>query len=545
MDKDNEFFSYAVCFNMKIFETFRDIINKNKNNIFKNDKNKKFKEIIDYLNNNFEKNKSSNDNNIVNYFLYFDIMFKENIMQNNFYKKNSKQLNQNININRNSILPIKSNEKIKEKENNKIDSPELIEIKRILSEILLNISDIDINEINQKIKSNSLKEVLKIIKNYYTEKSLSKKNDILNILKQQKTPIEWQINSLLIYLDKLEEYYIKNDYSYIFISLSKDIHKSIKNYDFKLLAKIVEKLKFAIYYIKYYKNFQKKYIELIINTKTKNFIEKEKINIILNFKDKILNINNVSDLNDDKKSPDLCQNINEFILKFPNISEISKNQDSELFLDEKNMNLKGILNNYLNILKKKLQKYFAGTEIDTAYNKIKKYILSKIYEKIFPRDYDNDDLLFYYKSISLSWIEPKHLKIPKNININNLILITNSFFKQIDNEKTPSCKMDVIGKIFNTINSALQFSLGGNFSTDDIAPIFEYALIKARPERLSSNLKYLDFFLERGSELSDMYFDFMKNNLDSIKEINYTKFNGITKEEFLQNCYEANKYYTA
>ena len=232
-------------------------------------------------------------------------------------------------------------------------------------------------------------------------------------------------------------------------------------------------------------------------------------------------------------------------MKFPNISEISKNQDSELFLDEKNMNLKGILNNYLNILKKKLQKYFAGTEIDTAYNKIKKYILSKIYEKIFPRDYDNDDLLFYYKSISLSWIEPKHLKIPKNININNLILITNSFFKQIDNEKTPSCKMDVIGKIFNTINSALQFSLGGNFSTDDIAPIFEYALIKARPERLSSNLKYLDFFLERGSELSDMYFDFMKNNLDSIKEINYTKFNGVTKEEFLQNCYEANKYYTA
>ena len=466
-------------------------------------------------------------------------------MQNNFYKKNSKQLNQNININRNSILPIKSNEKIKEKENNKIDSPELIEIKRILSEILLNISDIDINEINQKIKSNSLKEVLKIIKNYYTEKSLSKKNDILNILKQQKTPIEWHINSLLIYLDKLEEYYIKNDYSNIFISLSKDINKSIKNYDFKLLAKIVEKLKFAIYYIKYYKNFQKKYIELIINTKTKNFIEKEKINIILNFKDRILNINIVPDLNDVKTSPDLCQNINEFILKFPNISEISKNQDSELFLDEKNMNLKGILNNYLNILKKKLQKYFAGTEIDTAYNKIKKYILSKIYEKIFPRDYDNDDLLFYYKSISLSWIEPKHLKIPKNININNLILITNSFFKQIDNEKTPSCKMDVIGKIFNTINSALQFSLGGNFSTDDIAPIFEYALIKARPERLSSNLKYLDFFLERGSELSDMYFDFMKNNLDSIKEINYTKFNGITKEEFLQNCYEANKYYTA
>ena len=103
--------------------------------------------------------------------------------------------------------------------------------------------------------------------------------------------------------------------------------------------------------------------------------------------------------------------------------------------------------------------------------------------------------------------------------------------------------MEVIGKIFNTINSALQFALGGKFSTDDIAPIFEYALIKARPERLSSNLKYLEFFIEKGSELSNMYFDFLKNNLDSIKEINYTKFSGINKDEFLQKCYEENKYY--
>jgi len=547
IDKNNEFFSHTVCFNMKIFETFMDIIDKNKKNIFENNKNKKFKEIVDFLNNNFDKNKSIDTKNVVNYFLYFDILFKEDIMQKNFSKKFSKlkydDIRPNININNNSIPIKKSKDKIKERD--KIETPELIEAKRILIEILLNIDDTDIKEINQKIKLNSLKEVLKTIKNFYSEKCLSKKNDILNIPKKQQTPIEWYINSLLFYLDKLEEYYSKNDYTNLFISLSKDINNSIKNFDFKLLAKIVEKLKYAKYFIKYYKNFQKKYIELIINTKTKNFIEREKINIILNYKDKILDINIVPDKNDFQKSPDLCQNINEFILKFPNLSEIAKNQDTELFIDEENMNLKGILDNYFNILKKKLHKYFIETETDIAFKKIKKYILSKIYEKIYPRDYDNDDLLFYYKSISLSWIEPKHLKIPMSININNLILVTNNFFKQIDNEKTPSCKMDVIGKIFNTINSALQFSLGGNFSTDDIAPIFEYALIKARPERLSSNLKYLEFFLEKGSELSDMYFDFMKNNLDSIKEINYTKFSGITKEEFLQNCYEANKYYVA
>ena len=40
-DKESEFFSYTICYNMKIVETFLDIINKNRNNILQNDKGKK------------------------------------------------------------------------------------------------------------------------------------------------------------------------------------------------------------------------------------------------------------------------------------------------------------------------------------------------------------------------------------------------------------------------------------------------------------------------------------------------------------------------
>ena len=548
-DIKTDFFSFAICFNMKIFETFMEIINKNRNNLFLNEKNKKFKEIVKYLNDNLERNMNLGDKNVVNFFLYFDILFKDDIMQKNSEKRIIRikaDIKPNLNINNNLNLSKKSN-KIKEKEKiDKIETPELITSKKLLREILINIEESDINELKPKIKMNSFKEVLKTIKNYYIEKNLSQTNiniNIHNLFNSNKTPIEWQINILLNNLDKIGDFYTRNDYSNLFISLSNDINNGIKNYDFKLLAKIIEKLKYAKYLINYYKLFEKKYIELIINTKTKKFIEKEKLNIILNFKDKILEVNPASEIYDENLS-DICTNINEFISKFPNLSELAKHQDSELFSKDDDMNLKGALKDCMKIIKKDLKTYFKESEIEIAFKKLQKYIMSKIYEKIFPSDYDNDDLLFFYKSISLSWLEPKHLKIPNAININNLIVITNSFFKQIDNEKTPSCKMEIIGKIFNTINSALQFSLGGNFSTDDIAPIFEYALIKARPERLSSNLKYLEFFLEKGSELSDMYFDFLKNNLESIKEINYTKFSEINKEEFLQKCYEANKYYT-
>ena len=124
---------------MKIVETFLDIINKNRNNILQNDKGKKFQEIVDYLNNNFVKNKSLNDKNIVNFFLYFDILFKEKIMQKNFEKKFPKlnlekltDININNKTNNNNIITTslkKTKDKTKEKEKEKIETPELIYIK--------------------------------------------------------------------------------------------------------------------------------------------------------------------------------------------------------------------------------------------------------------------------------------------------------------------------------------------------------------------------------------------------------------------------------
>ena len=42
---------------------------------------------------------------------------------------------------------------------------------------------------------------------------------------------------------------------------------------------------------------------------------------------------------------------------------------------------------------------------------------------------------------------------------------------QLDNEKSPNGKFNVINKIFNAINNVLRFNKGNSFSIDDIAPI--------------------------------------------------------------------------
>ena len=120
---------------MKIFETFMEIININRNNLFLNEKNKKFKEIVKYLNDNLERNKNLDDKNVVNFFLYFDILFKDDIMQKNSEKRIIRikaDIKPNLNINNNLNLSKKSN-KIKEKEKiDKIETPELITSKKNL-----------------------------------------------------------------------------------------------------------------------------------------------------------------------------------------------------------------------------------------------------------------------------------------------------------------------------------------------------------------------------------------------------------------------------
>ena len=142
----------------------------------------------------------------------------------------------------------------------------------------------------------------------------------------------------------------------------------------------------------------------------------------------------------------------------------------------------------------------------------------------------------FQKTIILSWVRPHHLKLD-NIYIDNFIPITTNYIHQLDNEKSPNGKFHIINEIFNAINNVLRFKKGSSFSIDDIAPICEYCLIKAQPERLSSNLKYLkNFISNEGSDLRKMRFVILNNCMNSIIDINYTKFEGVSEEEYNKLC---------
>ena len=107
------------------------------------------------------------------------------------------------------------------------------------------------------------------------------------------------------------------------------------------------------------------------------------------------------------------------------------------------------LTNYFNIVKDAINNYFneENEEVrEIVFSKIKQNILIKIYDKIFPELQNNDDKEFYYLTISLSWIEPKHL-IESQFRFDNFLSLTNNYFDLIDIEKSPMIKFELIDKI--------------------------------------------------------------------------------------------------
>ena len=371
-------------------------------------------------------------------------------------------------------------------------------------------------------------------------------------------PLDWYANTLLTCFHDLKKDSNKGQINYheLFISLKEEINNSINQYNFEELAQALESLKNMRTYINNYKEKQEKYKNLNINTDIKNFIENEKIEVEIKFrynkKEKSINITKTEDsinskfqkldefLNETQKDKVInCSNISEFIKLFPSLSKYSKLLKIDVFLIEKEIDVKRSLLHYLKIVKEHIEKRFGKEDKDKVFLKVKTKIMVKLYDKLFPKKPDLEDDIFYYKCLNLSWIEPKHLK-QENLFFDNFLPITSAYFEQINNEKSAGGKLEIISKIFEAIYNVILFNKGDNFSIDDIAPICEYALIKAHPKRFSSNLKFLQIFMKKGNDLKEkMYFDYLKAYMNIIKNATYSDFYNITEEEFSRKCNES------
>ena len=394
--------------------------------------------------------------------------------------------------------------------------------KSINSYDYINIICIDI--INKSKDLNKIKQHLKILSSFAYEIQIN--NEIVPILYQEfkkEITIEYEIkcglleisrdmsltnmNSLIHFVRNLKEfleYFPKINTILLDENITEIIvyERALKvNQKFEILKKslneIIEKcwpLKNSYDNIiqelitKNFKGYNKNLGKVELFYKT--FSNYQSINIEKNFKTIFKNINKIND------------ELHTIITKFEEIKEFNK----EILTYREKVNEK--LNNFL---------------------------FEKLYEKLFPTVQCEEDKKIYKKCVELSWIEINHIFENKKYIIHKDFFIDIiKYMKQVDIERVPLKKYNAINKLVNYVLNIICFNEGNENSTgkEEVTPFLFYAIIKAKPIQMFSNLEYMKLYEENNKS---PYYHTIYGIVYQLMTGQY-KFYNISKEEIKQKC---------
>ena len=396
-----------------------------------------------------------------------------------------------------------------------------------------------------------------LLKTDFNEGKFSNKEEILKeLLKSSSTvfdgsiPSEWYVTSLLEYLKKIPEDLTKNDCEKLYNEIENDVNQSMKELDLEALSAIMEKLKFAKRGKIYFEDSKQLLKDIDLNEEIKNIMETEYIPVDIKFsceddlsgefnifpsKFKEKDKENKSKIKEYQKKQNiiLCFTINDFTKKFPNLLKYEELQDLNIFEIQESLCFPKVINYYLKIVNKSIEKR-CSKDLDSIMEKIYNYIMIKLYDKLFPTEPNEKDNKIFQQSIKLSWVEPKHFIGNKKYVFGSFVKDTSKYYSLIDMEKSPNKKVSFLSEIFNSIELLMKFNgVGDDIGVDDQMPILNYATIKAAPFRMYSNAKFMQLYnveqrnQNQGSQLTQFL-----GICDILVEMDYTKLNGVTKEEY-------------
>ena len=564
-NKEEIYANISICFNVKNLSLLIDGVKKSPEIFNKLKKGDKLKKAFDKLDdkdtfneiktaeekiiNNYQKEQSKlkskekskeKDNPIEFYFLYNDKSIEKKYQ--NLFEIDNKIDNFYIDLKK---IEKEKGKKLEEDEKN------IIKVKNYLSSSignyrLLNISDFSKDSISDTIK------MLTQIKSYMTLPNFILNNDTI--------PSTWYINSLLDYLEKIPDEYKKNDFQKLFSELYDNLNESIDSLDFQRLIMFRNKLKFLDKINNYYENTQKLITEISINEKIKEIVEQNFVPVEMTFryndedekdnrfeikssnvKLKIFEDNMIFE--DPKKKVIIFKTIEAFSTYFPNLAKYQSLQDknpidiiTELKIPEK-------INHYFEIIKEKVVKKdnnIKEDEFDNLYQeKIKDYIMNKIYEKIYPPEPHQKDSKIFKISIMLSWVEPQ-LIVDKEYIYDNILPDILNQFNQINIVKTPYKKQKCIREIFNLIHSLIRFNDENKtmIGSDDVTPVLNYAFIKAHPFRIYTDLEFVKAFLDEKEGIGAYDINQLESAYTLLLSYTHESFK-LNKEEYTRRCIEA------
>jgi hypothetical protein len=97
--------------------------------------------------------------------------------------------------------------------------------------------------------------------------------------------------------------------------------------------------------------------------------------------------------------------------------------------------------------------------------------------------------------------------------------------------------------IYKSISNLADFNNGegrADIGVDDQMPILNYSFIKAKPERIYSNCRFMELYIgEKSCKKEGSQFSQLMGICIYVKDINYNSLIDVTEEVFSLKCYQA------
>ena len=405
----------------------------------------------------------------------------------------------------------------------------------------------------------------------YTLEELGEYSELSNNI-----PLKWYSQYIFMYKKELRKEYQKNDfeklYEEIYTEESNILNelKSLSNIvitrdgmNIRCAEKIIDKANYELKHIEEEKKYVK--VEKFINTKKVEvcILPSDEVPNRVNTEEneelpfEIMDIKNCIHNNiSNEKIINHATYIIDFINKFSDVPISEKNYKLRLktFITENIRNgektnlVYPIIGKYMDFVKKQIKdpenKYLFEDikEADTMeyMQKIENYIIREIYKYVYPTMKTDEDQKFFNLTRSLEFLTPEHLEI-KKLYVNQL-KFAEKYMQRMTESKSVFDKLDCIQNAYVAMNNTVKFISGKNEDAgqDELTPLFQYVLIKSKPERLISDINYIKSFLSEADQIGPkgFYVSQMESASSFISDLDHKQLN-MSKEEFEEKKLES------
>ena len=391
---------------------------------------------------------------------------------------------------------------------------------------------------------------------------------------------EWYYFTLKTFLGRIDKSYAENDYFKLYDEIQNDVTASLNNINFQYMSELEGAMRFVSSKIAQIEtNIQ--IIDNVQNTKyAQSFINRAKIEafirnefdedteerdikvvtqgVITQYKNNLKTIKKFKKIpiyeTVIKKQENPIYSIEDFIKNFPDVSSIYQETEIDVLGAMVRNNISTEVNYYLTAVKDNLliqqqkeikngtiTKTIDPSQMDRIHLKVVNYILNRLYYKLYPKDSDLSDGAIFSKCVELAWVEPSHfIDSAQKLNLEDILPTCIRLIKQIQKEKSPYIKKELMENVYDLLDHSMSIYLDKYEHTlDEQLPFVIYMVIKAQPEKLSTDLRFTSMFFKEQQHKIAVF----QSVSEYIKKINRDSFVGynVSPDEYDLYCERARK----